>query len=103
MYSQVDSQPLEGFNNMQAVEVLRNTGKLVRLKLARYNHGARYEQLQQYASKLGRVFISSIHFFCPQTELLYFLFVFINFFYWIYCFTNYKSYHFQCGLFLATC
>ena len=48
---QVDNHFLEGFNNHQAVEVLRNTGQVVRLKLARYNHGAKFLQLQQYASE----------------------------------------------------
>ena len=31
----------------QAVEMLRSTGKVVRLKLVRYVHGLKFEQLQQ--------------------------------------------------------
>ncbi len=45
---QVDGQPLEGYNNHQAVELLRNTGSVVRLKLARYKHAPSHDQLQQY-------------------------------------------------------
>lgn len=44
---QVDGQSLEGFSNHQAVEVLRNTGQVVRLKLARYKHATKYD-LPQY-------------------------------------------------------
>ena len=33
--------------SMQAVEMLRSTGKVVRLKLVRYVHGLKFEQLQQ--------------------------------------------------------
>ncbi|XP_013421809.1 multiple PDZ domain protein isoform X2 [Lingula anatina] len=50
---QVDGQSLEGYSNHQAVEVLRHTGQVVRLKLARYHKGAKYEQLQQYAVQLA--------------------------------------------------
>ena len=32
---------------IQAVEMLRSTGKVVRLKLVRYVHGLKFEQLQQ--------------------------------------------------------
>ena len=48
---QVDGQPLEGYNNHQAVELLRNTGSVVRLKLARYKHAPTNDQLQQYDGK----------------------------------------------------
>jgi len=50
-FVQVDSQNLRGFNNHQAVNVLRNTGQRVWLKLARYNHGPKYRKLQLYAGK----------------------------------------------------
>ena len=33
--------------SIQAVEMLRSTGKVVRLKLVRYVHGLKFEQLQQ--------------------------------------------------------
>ncbi|XP_052777212.1 multiple PDZ domain protein-like isoform X9 [Mya arenaria] len=45
---EVDGKPLQGYTNHQAVEVLRNTGHEVKLKLARYLHGAKFEQLQHY-------------------------------------------------------
>ena len=48
---QVDGESLRGFNNHQAVSVLRNTGSTVWLQLARYNHGPKYRQLQLYAGK----------------------------------------------------
>lgn len=44
---QVDGQSLRGFNNHQAVEVLRNTGQVVKLTLARYLRGPKFDQLQQ--------------------------------------------------------
>ena len=37
---------MQGYSNHQAVEVLKRTGKTVRLKLIRYLRGYRYEQLQ---------------------------------------------------------
>lgn len=43
----VDGRSLYGYTNHQAVEVLRNTGKIVKLRLARYLRGSKYEQLQQ--------------------------------------------------------
>lgn len=43
---QVDGQSLRGFNNHQAVEVLRSTGQVVKLTLARYLRGPKYDQLQ---------------------------------------------------------
>ena len=47
----MDGQPLQGYSNHDAVEVLRNTGQVVNLKLARYQHGAKFEKLQQYLGK----------------------------------------------------
>ncbi|XP_028966399.1 patj homolog [Galendromus occidentalis] len=44
---EVDGRPLQGYSNHQAVELLRSTGKVVKLRLARYLRGARYDQLQQ--------------------------------------------------------
>lgn len=44
---EVDGQSLFGFSNHQTVEVLRKSGKVVRLRLARYLRGTKYEQLQQ--------------------------------------------------------
>ncbi|XP_046646627.1 multiple PDZ domain protein-like isoform X7 [Daphnia pulicaria] len=44
---EVDDQSLRGFNNHQAVEVLRSTGQVVCLTLARYLRGPKYDQLQQ--------------------------------------------------------
>ena len=52
-FVQVDGQPLQGFSNHDAVEVLRNTGQVVNLKLARYQHGAKFDMLQQYLGKPG--------------------------------------------------
>lgn len=43
----MDGQSLRGFNNHQAVEVLRSTGQIVKLTLARYLRGPKYDQLQQ--------------------------------------------------------
>ncbi|TRY75653.1 hypothetical protein TCAL_00503 [Tigriopus californicus] len=44
---EVDGKSIQGFNNQQAVEMLRSTGQTVRLKLVRYVHGLKFEQLQQ--------------------------------------------------------
>lgn len=44
---EVDGKSLRGFNNHQAVEVLRSTGQIVRLTLSRYLRGPKYDQLQQ--------------------------------------------------------
>ncbi|XP_067127955.1 multiple PDZ domain protein-like isoform X3 [Centruroides vittatus] len=44
---EVDGRTLQGYTNHQAVEVLRNTGKVVKLRLARYLRGVKYEQLKQ--------------------------------------------------------
>lgn len=42
---EVDGQSLQGFTNHEAVEVLRKTGPVVLLKLERYHHGSKYEQV----------------------------------------------------------
>lgn len=55
VFSQVDGQSLQGFTNHQAVDVLRTTGQIVHLKLIRYKHGPKYEQLQQYHGRLKHV------------------------------------------------
>ncbi|CAG0884006.1 unnamed protein product [Cyprideis torosa] len=47
---EVDGVSLSGFNNHQAVELLRSTGKAVQLKLARYLRGPRLELLQEALS-----------------------------------------------------
>lgn len=44
---EVDGQSLQGYSNLQAVEVLRNSGNAVKLCLERYLHGPKFEQLQQ--------------------------------------------------------
>ncbi|XP_074598985.1 multiple PDZ domain protein-like isoform X2 [Brevipalpus obovatus] len=47
---EVDGRSLKNYTNHESVEVLRNTGKVVKLKLARYLRGVKYEQLQQAIS-----------------------------------------------------
>ena len=44
---EVDGRCIQGYTNQQAVEMLRSTGKTVHLKLVRYVHGLKFEQLQQ--------------------------------------------------------
>ncbi|KAG8197761.1 hypothetical protein JTE90_006804 [Oedothorax gibbosus] len=44
---EVDGHPLKGYSNCEAVEILRNTGKYVKLQLARYNHGSKFDHLQE--------------------------------------------------------
>lgn len=44
---QVDGQSLQGYTNHQAVEVLRKTGPVVHLKLERYHHGSKYDQVRR--------------------------------------------------------
>ncbi|XP_018562812.1 uncharacterized protein LOC108904661 [Anoplophora glabripennis] len=44
---EVDGISVIGFTNHQAVELLRNTGPLVTIKVERYLRGPKYEQLQQ--------------------------------------------------------
>jgi len=48
LFVQVDGQSLQGFTNHQAVEVLRKTGPIVHLKLERYHHGTKYDQVCCY-------------------------------------------------------
>ncbi|XP_055332581.1 multiple PDZ domain protein-like isoform X2 [Paramacrobiotus metropolitanus] len=45
---QVDGARLEGFSNHDAVQLLRNTGQVIRLKLVRYLRGRKRDQLEQY-------------------------------------------------------
>ena len=45
---EVDGRSLYGYNNLQAVDLLRNTGRIVKLKLARYVKGSKYhDQIQK--------------------------------------------------------
>lgn len=44
---EVDGQSLQGFTNHQAVELLKQSGQVVNLRLERYLRGPKYEQLQQ--------------------------------------------------------
>lgn len=44
---EVDGKSLVGFTNHQAVELLRNTGPIVQIKVERYLRGPKYEHLQQ--------------------------------------------------------
>ena len=44
---EVDGLSLQGYSNQQAVEMLRSTGRVVQLRLVRYVHGLKFEQLQQ--------------------------------------------------------
>lgn len=44
---EVDGRSLYGYTNHQAVEVLRSTGRVVKLRIARYLRGIKYEQLHQ--------------------------------------------------------
>ena len=44
---EVDGLSLQGYSNQQAVEMLRSTGRVVNLRLVRYVHGLKFEQLQQ--------------------------------------------------------
>ena len=44
---EVDGCSIQGYTNQQAVEMLRSTGKTVKLKLYRYVRGLKFEQLQQ--------------------------------------------------------
>ncbi|GFY15321.1 patj homolog [Trichonephila clavipes] len=56
---EVDGRPLHGYTNHDAVEVLRSTGKSVKLRLARYLRGAKYQQLQ-LAIASGELSYSSV-------------------------------------------
>lgn len=44
---EVDGQSLQGFSNHQAVDVLKQSGHIVKLCLERYLRGLKFEQLQQ--------------------------------------------------------
>ncbi|KAG5670535.1 hypothetical protein PVAND_000792 [Polypedilum vanderplanki] len=44
---EVDGQSLQGFSNHQAVDVLKQSGNVVKLVLERYLRGLKFEQLQQ--------------------------------------------------------
>ena len=44
---EVDHMSLQGYTNQEAVEMLRSTGRVVSLRLVRYVHGLKFEQLQQ--------------------------------------------------------
>ena len=48
---QVDGMTLDGCSNQKAVELLRGTGRVIHLKLARYKSGPKYEQLVQAAAQ----------------------------------------------------
>jgi len=43
---EVNGHSLQGFTNHEAVEVLRQTGDVVYLKLERYNYGQKYDQVR---------------------------------------------------------
>lgn len=45
---------LEGFSNEEAVDVLRRTGQVTRLKLARHRYGSKYDQLL-HAAAVGQL------------------------------------------------
>lgn len=53
---EVDGQSLQGFTNHEAVEVLRKTGPVVLLKLERYHHGSKYDQV------ISMLFIACLRF-----------------------------------------
>ncbi len=44
---EVDGRSIQGYTNQMAVEMLRSTGRTVKLKLVRYVHGFKFVQLQQ--------------------------------------------------------
>jgi len=50
---QVDGMSLEGFSNEEAVDVLRRTGQVTQLRLARHRYGSKYEQLL-HAAAIGQ-------------------------------------------------
>ena len=45
MLLQVDGIALNGYNNQQAVEILKKTGSSVRLTIVRYLRGLKFEEL----------------------------------------------------------
>ena len=44
---QVDDIQLAGYTNQEAVEILKKTGKLVKLSIVRYLRGLKFEELQE--------------------------------------------------------
>ncbi|XP_012945691.1 patj homolog, partial [Aplysia californica] len=57
---EVDGKSLRGFSNHQAVEVLRNTGQMVRLKLVRFRHGPKYDKLQEYLAQANQTSVAQV-------------------------------------------
>ena len=47
MLLQVDDIQLAGYTNQEAVEILKKTGKLVKLSIVRYLRGLKFEELQE--------------------------------------------------------
>ena len=44
---QVDNIQLAGYTNQEAVEILKSTGKVVKLSIVRYLRGLKFEELQE--------------------------------------------------------
>jgi multiple PDZ domain protein len=44
---QVDGIVLSGFTNQQAVEILKQTGQVVKLRITRYLRGLKFQELQE--------------------------------------------------------
>lgn len=61
---EVDGRSLYGYTNHEAVEVLRSAGKVVKLRLARYLRGTKFEQLQQAIASTDIATASK----CPRLE-----------------------------------
>ena len=47
---------LSGFSNQQAVEILRKTGKEVKLKIVRYLRGLQFQELQEGIAQVTILF-----------------------------------------------
>ena len=47
MILQVDNIQLAGYTNQEAVEILKRTGKVVKLSIVRYLRGLKFEELQE--------------------------------------------------------
>ena len=47
MALQVDDVQLAGYTNQEAVEILKQTGKVVKLSIVRYLRGLKFEELQE--------------------------------------------------------
>jgi multiple PDZ domain protein len=43
----VDGIVLSGYTNQHAVEILKQTGRVVKLKIVRYLRGLRFQELQE--------------------------------------------------------